>query len=396
MISSTLYKLHVKALLGVLKRIKYGQLTLTLPDGCTHNFKSGGEGPSADVHIHTGSALGRIMSDGKMGFCESFIMGEVSSSNLASLVEFVVRQNTYVEENLKFSKLKTMLRRAGHWVNRNTKEGSRRNISAHYDLGNGFYDKWLDPSMTYSSAFFEKDDDDLKSAQIAKYRKLAELAGLQSGDRVLEIGCGWGGFAEFAASHYDVDITAITISQQQFDFANKRMADAGLSHKVDVALTDYRDVDRSFDKIISIEMFEAVGEAYWPTYFECLSRCLQKGGKAALQIITIDDSIFEDYKREPDFIQKYVFPGGMLPSLRRLEKPIMSAGLRLFQENGFGLHYAKTLKLWRDRFLAAWPEIANQHFDERFKRIWELYLAYCEGGFKAGQIDVNHMLIERQ
>lgn len=396
MISSTLYKLHVKALLGVLKRIKYGQLTLTLPDGCTHNFKSGGEGPSADVHIHTGSALGRIMSDGKMGFCESFIMGEVSSSNLASLVEFVVRQNTYVEENLKFSKLKTMLRRAGHWVNRNTKEGSRRNISAHYDLGNGFYDKWLDPSMTYSSAFFEKDDDDLKSAQIAKYRKLAELAGLQSGDRVLEIGCGWGGFAEFAASHYDVDITAITISQQQFDFANKRMADAGLSHKVDVALTDYRDVDRSFDKIISIEMFEAVGEAYWPTYFECLSRCLQKGGKAALQIITIDDSIFEDYKREPDFIQKYVFPGGMLPSLRRLEKPIMSAGLRLVQENGFGLHYAKTLKLWRDRFLAAWPEIANQHFDERFKRIWELYLAYCEGGFKAGQIDVNHMLIERQ
>ena len=396
MLNTMLYHLRVKALLGVLKHLKYGKLALTLPDGSHHEFTGAEDGPEADFHIHTRRALGRIMFDGKMGFCEAFMLGEVTSHDLPKLIELATKQNDYVEANLKFSGFKKYMRKILHWRNRNSKAGSRRNISAHYDLGNSFYDKWLDKSMTYSSAFFEADSDDLKTAQEAKYKRLAELADLKPGDRVLEIGCGWGVFAEFAARHYDVHVTGITISQEQHDFAIKRIADAGLADKVDITLIDYRDVQDRFDKVVSIEMFEAVGEAYWPTYFECVSRCLRDGGKAALQVITIDDRVFEDYKREPDFIQQYIFPGGMLPSIKRLENPITSAGLKLVEEKGFGLHYAKTLQVWRDQFLAAWPQIANDHFDARFKRTWELYLAYCEGGFRAGQIDVNHMLIERR
>ena len=395
MIDIILYSLRVKALLAILKHLKEGQLTLTLPDGSTHHFQGRGD-LKADLQIKTKSALGRIMSDGKMGFCEAFMLGEATSNDLPKLIELATKQNDYVEENLKFSGLKNFMRQVFHRMNANTKKGSRKNISAHYDLGNSFYDKWLDDSMTYSSAYFEKDDDDLKTAQIAKYRRLAEMADLQAGDHVLEIGCGWGGFAEFAASTYDVSMTCITISQEQFDFAQQRMKDKGLSDRVEIRLVDYRDVNETFDKVVSIEMFEAVGEAYWPTYFECVSRCLSQGGKAALQVITIDDKIFEDYKREPDFIQQYIFPGGMLPSIPRLESPIETAGLKLVEERGFGLHYAKTLAVWRDQFLAAWPQISNHHFDARFKRMWELYLAYCEGGFRAGQIDVNHVLIERQ
>lgn len=395
MIDTILYSLRSKALIAILNHIKEGQLRLTMPDGSVHEFKGSGS-LKADMHIHTKAALGRIMADGKMGFCEAFMAGEVTSHDLPKLIELATKQNDYVEENLKFSGLKTFMRQVLHRLNANTKTGSRKNISAHYDLGNSFYDKWLDDSMTYSSAFFEKDDDDLKTAQIAKYRRLAEMADLKAGDHVLEIGCGWGGFAEFAASTYDIKMTAITISQEQFDFARQRMIDNGLEDRVEIRLIDYRDINETFDKVVSIEMFEAVGEAYWPTYFDCVSRCLSNGGKAALQIITIDDKVFEDYKREPDFIQQYIFPGGMLPSIPKLENPIKTAGLKLVEERGFGLHYAKTLAVWRDQFLNAWPQIANHHFDARFKRMWELYLAYCEGGFRAGQIDVNHVLIERK
>ena len=396
MISNLLYQIRVKALLGILKHLKFGALSLTLPDGTQHHFTGDEHGPQADLKIHTRNALGQIMFDGKMGFCEAFLLGEVSSDDLPKLIEMAAKQNDYVEANLKFSEVKKFFRQILHWRNRNSKSRSRRNISAHYDLGNSFYDKWLDKSMTYSSAFFEKDDDDLKTAQESKYKRLAELVDLRPGDRVLEIGCGWGGFAEYAARHYDVHVTGITISQEQHDSAVKRISDASLSNKVDITFSDYRDVDGAFEKIVSIEMLEAVGEAYWLTYFECVSRCLEKGGKVALQVITIDDRIFEDYKREPDFIQKYIFPGGMLPSIERLENPIEKAGLKLIKENGFGLHYAKTLQLWRGQFLNAWPQIASDHFDIRFKRMWDLYLAYCEGGFKAGQIDVNHILLERQ
>ena len=395
MIASITNTFRAKAFLKIVSKIRYGRIAITMPDGGTHQFKGPENGPNADMVIHKYNAISRMMSDGKMGFCEAFMTGDITTSNPAALVELAVLQNDYVEANLKFSFIKTQLRKLMHYRNNNSKTGSRRNISYHYDLGNSFYDKWLDRSMTYSSAYFERDGDDLKTAQESKYRKLAEMVDLKPGDRVLEIGCGWGGFAEFAARHYDIHITCITISQEQFDYAEARIKAAGLADKVTFKLTDYRDVTETFDKIISIEMFEAVGEAYWPTYFETLSRCLQKGGKAGLQVITIDDAIFEDYKREPDFIQQYIFPGGMLPSVPRLDTPLKLAGLKLTEDNGFGLHYARTLKEWRDRFLDAWPEISRSGFDQRFKRMWELYLAYCEGGFRAGSIDVRHMLIER-
>lgn len=396
MISSILYALRSRAFMTILNHLQFGELTVTMPDGKTHHFVGKNKGPDADINIHTKKALGQIMSDGKMGFCEAFMQGDASSNDLATLVELAVKQNDYVEEKLKFSTIKTFMRQLSHRLNSNSKTGSRKNISYHYDLGNSFYDKWLDRSMTYSSAYFERDEDDLKTAQEAKYRRLAEMVNIQPGDHVLEIGCGWGGFAEFAALHYDANITAITISQEQFDYATQRMKAAGLADKVTIALTDYRDLDQQFDKIVSIEMFEAVGEAYWPTYFETVARCLKHGGKAGLQVITIDDRIFEDYKREPDFIQQYIFPGGMLPSIPQLASPLKTAGLKLTKENGFGLHYARTLQEWRDRFLAAWPEISTAGFDARFKRMWELYLAYCEGGFRAGSIDVKHMLLERE
>ena len=396
MIAAITNSLRAKAFIKIISKLRYGRLHLTMPDGNQYQFEGSEQGPDADMTIHSHNAIKRMMTDGKMGFCKAFMVAEITSYDPAALVELAVMQNDYVEANLKFSVIKTQLRKLMHYRNNNSKTGSRKNISYHYDLGNSFYDKWLDRSMTYSSAYFERETDDLKTAQEAKYRRLAEMVGLKRGDRVLEIGCGWGGFAEFAASHYDVHITGITISQEQYDYAVARIEKAGLSDKVTLKLTDYRDVTEQFDKIVSIEMFEAVGEAYWPTYFSTLSRCLHQGGKAALQVITIDDAIFDDYKREPDFIQQYIFPGGMLPSVPRLDTPLKSAGLKLVEDNGFGLHYARTLKEWRDRFLEAWPEISDTGFDQRFKRMWELYLAYCEGGFRAGSIDVRHMLIERE
>ncbi|NBQ83646.1 MAG: class I SAM-dependent methyltransferase [Alphaproteobacteria bacterium] len=394
--ASVLQSLRARAFLNIVSRLEFGSLQITMPDGQTHSFTGEQPGPNAMMVINSHAAIKQMLSDGKMGFCEAFMTGDISSTNPADLVELAVMQNDYVEANLKFSFVKTQLRKWLHYRNSNTKTGSRKNISYHYDLGNAFYDKWLDGSMTYSSAYFEQESDDLKTAQDAKYRKLAEMVDLKPGDRVLEIGCGWGGFAEFAARHFDVHVTGITISQEQFDYASERIRNAGLEDKVTLKLTDYRDVTETFDKIVSIEMFEAVGEAYWPVYFQTVSRCLNKGGKAGLQVITIDDAIYDDYKREPDFIQQYIFPGGMLPSVPRLDLPLKSAGLRLVRDHCFGQHYARTLKEWRDRFLAAWPEISTSGFDQRFKRMWELYLAYCEGGFRAGSIDVRHMLIERE
>ncbi|XDZ64857.1 class I SAM-dependent methyltransferase [Alphaproteobacteria bacterium LSUCC0684] len=396
MISSLLYPLQVRAFLTVLQNIRAGTLHLMLADGSTYKFTGDKPGPEADLQINSRAALGQIMRDGKMGFCEAFMTGGVSSTRLAALIELVVLQNAYVEENLKFSRIKTWLRLMYHQMRSNTKAGSRKNISFHYDLGNSFYAKWLDQSMTYSSAIFEDESQDLTRAQEAKYRRLAELADIREGHHVLEIGCGWGGFAEYAARHLKARVTGITISKEQFDYATKRMAEAGLDDLVTIVLKDYRDLDHSYDRIVSIEMFEAVGEAYWPTYFETLSRCLERGGKAALQVITIDDAVFDDYRREPDFIQRYIFPGGMLPSMPALADPIRNAGLRMEAADGFGQHYADTLRVWRERFLAAWPELDGKGFDSRFKRMWELYLAYCEGGFRAGSIDVKQMLLVRE
>jgi len=300
----------------------------------------------------------------------------------------------HLDSKLGINTLSNAVNQIFKWRHQNSRSGSRKNIAYHYDLGNNFYSSWLDESMTYSSAVFANDDMDLAAAQELKYEKLAQLADIQPGDRVLEIGCGWGGFAEYAARTHDAHVTGITISRAQFDYATKRLKDANLADKTDIQLKDYRDIDQKFDKIVSIEMFEAVGETYWPSYFSTVSNCLRPGGKAALQVITIADEIFHIYKAQPDFIQRYIFPGGMLPSMTALAPPLQQAGLKLVSETGYAQDYARTLAVWKEQFHNAWPDLAKTcRFDERFKLMWELYLSYCEGGFKAGNIDVKQMLI---
>ena len=383
-----------QALLTMLSHIKYGELKLKLPDGCTHEFTGSQKGPRADMVLLSDSAIIRILGHGKMGFCEAFMVGEIDSDNLTNLIELAVLHDSYLEEQIKLGTLQKLWLKFQHWRNRNNQSGSKRNISYHYDLGNQFYSRWLDRTMTYSSAVFQSETDTLEDAQNRKYQKLAELADIQPGERVLEIGCGWGGFAEYAAKEYGAHVTGITISKEQYDFTKNRLRAAGLDHMTDIVMQDYRKLNQSFDKIVSIEMFEAVGEKYWPVYFKTIANCLKDGGKAALQVITIDHKAFLEYRTQPDFIQKYIFPGGMLPSIKALDVPLKTAGLSLHFCQGYGQDYARTLAEWKVRFHQAWPELATiTKFDDRFKRMWELYLSYCEGGFKAGMIDVKQMLI---
>ena len=383
-----------QALLTMLSHIKYGELKLKLPDGCTHEFTGSQKGPTADMVLLSDSAIIRILGHGKMGFCEAFMVGEIDSDNLTNLIELAVLHDSYLEEQIKLGTLQKLWLKFQHWRNRNNQSGSKRNISHHYDLGNQFYSRWLDRTMTYSSAVFQSETDTLEDAQNRKYQKLAELADIQPGERVLEIGCGWGGFAEYAAKEYGAHVTGITISKEQYDFTKNRLRAAGLDHMTDIVMQDYRKLNQSFDKIVSIEMFEAVGEKYWPVYFKTIANCLKDGGKAALQVITIDHKAFLEYRTQPDFIQKYIFPGGMLPSIKALDIPLQTAGLSLHFCQGYGQDYARTLAEWKVRFHQAWPELATiTKFEDRFKRMWELYLSYCEGGFKAGMIDVKQMLI---
>jgi cyclopropane-fatty-acyl-phospholipid synthase len=393
MLQGFYYRRQVRFLLAILSNLHCGRLTLTLPDGSQHQFSGAMSGPDSDLTIHTESALRRLLHDGKMGFCEAFMDGEASSQSLPTLIELAVLHDKYLEDALKTSIFRQAGLRLFHMLRRNNKLGSAKNIAHHYDIGNSFYEAWLDPTMTYSSAVFDSETDDLTTAQLNKYKRLAELADIQPGDRVLEIGCGWGGFAKFVSKHIGAHVTGITISQAQLAYAKASLAEAGLQNKVDLKLMDYRDLQGRFDKIVSIEMFEAVGQAYWPVYFDTISRMLKSGGRAVIQSITIDHDAFQSYRDQPDFIQRYIFPGGMLPSMPMLQSPVAQAGLELVAENGYASDYARTLQEWRARFLAAWPSLAGDKFDNRFKRMWELYLAYCEGGFRAGMIDVKQILL---
>jgi cyclopropane-fatty-acyl-phospholipid synthase len=379
-------------LLALFSRLQYGRLAVTFPDGNRHEFAGAQPGPQAEMTINSMEAISRIMNDGKMGFCEAVMEGDIDSSGMAELIELAVMHDAMLSKQMTATILRRLGLRLYHGMRRNSKTGAAKNIAYHYDLGNEFYAAWLDRTMTYSSAVFDRDTDDLATAQTNKYRRLADLADIQPGDHVLEIGCGWGGFAKYAIEERGARVTGITISREQHDFAKQRLADAGLAGRGEVQLIDYRDLKGKFDKIVSIEMFEAVGEAYWPTYFNAVSSLLKSGGRAALQAITIEDEAFEEYRREPDFIQRYIFPGGMLPSMPKLEQPVAEAGLKLVDEAGFGQDYARTLAEWRERFQEAWPQLATGRFDTRFKRMWELYLSYCEGGFRAGMIDVKHLL----
>lgn len=290
----------------------------------------------------------------------------------------------------------SIVERLRHGLKANTRHGSRRNIAAHYDLGNSFYGHWLDETMTYSSAIFEDIGEPMVAAQRRKYMRLAEKLELTKGDSVLEIGCGWGGFAEIAAAEFGCQVVCLTLSNEQAAFARERMIRKGLNHLVEIRIQDYRDVEGSFDKIASIEMFEAVGEKYWPTYLNALHDLLKPGGRAGLQIITIEDDTFETYRRDPDFIQRYIFPGGMLPGKTALAAAVDTAALKITDSYYFGASYAETLRRWDEDFTDAWPKIEALGFDRRFYQMWHYYLCYCMIGFEHGTIDVGQFIIEHR
>tara|TARA_R110002124_G_scaffold167018_1_gene334384 strand:- start:1205 stop:2425 length:1221 start_codon:yes stop_codon:yes gene_type:complete len=374
----------------------YGRLSVQLPNGEVHQLEGGRPGPSAILDVRDYRFAGRVLASGDIGFAEGHMAGEWETPHLAVLLESIAANYDHIRQVVDGNPVMRVINRLSHRRRRNSRSGSRKNIHAHYDLGNAFYAAWLDATMTYSSARFAGPDDGLEAAQTRKYAALARLMDLQPGQTVLEIGCGWGGFAEYAAREIGAHVTGVTISQEQHDFARRRLFEAGLAERTDIRMLDYRDVAGRFDRVASIEMFEAVGREYWPAYFDKIREVLVPGGRAGLQIITIQDALFEDYNSRIDFIQKYVFPGGMLPSEARLRPVIEQAGLDWQAVERFGSDYADTLALWDGRFQAAWPDIRRMGgFDERFRRLWRFYLGYCEAGFRSGRTDVIQLALNR-
>ena len=369
-------------------RIEHGQLIVETPDGRRLAFGTqDAAAPRATWRMNNWAAAWRLLTRGALGLAEGYLEGDWDTPDLRALLRLAtINESTLGGAGRGWTWL-ALGDRLRHRLRANSKRQARRNIAFHYDLGNAFYAAWLDETMTYSSAVFDGPDDSLESAQGRKYARLAALAGVEDGARVLEIGCGWGGFMQHAAQR-GCDVTGISISAEQCRYASDRMAAAGLEDRARVQFRDYRDLEGHWPHIVSIEMFEALGEAYWPCYAERLARHLQHGGGAALQVITIEQARFERYRNNPDFIQRYVFPGGMLPSEPRLVEVLADAGLTVVARHAAGLDYARTLASWRERFDRAWPRIEALGFDARFKRLWHFYLAYCEAGFRAGSIDV--------
>jgi len=377
------------------KRLAEGELVLRFANGAERTIKAAQPGFNAVLEFTRPRALRRMLLSGAVGLAESYFDGDWTSPDLPSVIALGANNERQLAGGLTAVLPQRMLHHVRHRLRPNTRIGARRNIEAHYDLGNDFYRQWLDPTMTYSSALFERDGMSLEDAQRNKWRRIAEELDLGPGDHILEIGCGWGGFAMFAAREYGARVTGLTLSREQCDHAREAVAREGLGNLVDIRLEDYRDTTGVFDRIVSIEMFEAIGERQWKRFFEVCRERLKPGGVAALQIITIADDRFDAYRRSPDFIQLYIFPGGMLPSLSALGESARGAGLGIDTVRTFALSYADTLKEWRVRFDNAWPKIAPLGFDDRFKRMWDYYLAYCEGGFRAGAIDVGQFRLTR-
>jgi cyclopropane-fatty-acyl-phospholipid synthase len=377
--------------LKLLRRMRHGVLQLDLPDG---RSLCCGEGQhTATAALKTWTPLAAAMKTGDIGLGESFIDGDWSTDDLPGLIELFIRNRHEFDALIYGGRCSGLWYRLRHLLRRNTRSGSRRNIRAHYDLGNDFYRLWLDPSMTYSSALFAKEGASLQEAQTLKYRRILDELKVAANDSVLEIGCGWGGFAEIAARERQAKVTALTLSEAQLCFARRRLADAGMA--VDLRLCDYRDMHGRFDAITSIEMLEAVGERWWPDYFACLSRNLKPVGRACVQTIVIADDLFERYRKGTDFIQQYIFPGGMLPSPSAFRRAAERAGLRVAQAFRFGHDYARTLREWRRAFHVQAAQVRLLGFDECFVRAWEFYLAYCEAGFRAGSLDVVQFTLEK-
>jgi cyclopropane-fatty-acyl-phospholipid synthase len=382
-----------RRVLSLLQRLQHGTLHVQWPDGRVEQFGSApasGKALNATLHLHSYAPLTQALKSGDIGFAESYIAGEWTTNNLSELLQLLVANRRDMDELIFGSWLGRLYYRVRHLLHRNTRSNSKKNIHAHYDLGNAFYELWLDPTMNYSSAWFDNDHaKPMAEAQTAKVRRALRMVDAKAGDRILEIGCGWGALAELGGQEFGAHMSGVTLSHEQLAFANQRMQKLGLADTSNLRLQDYRDIDDGpYDAICSIEMLEAVGQEYWDTYFESVARLLKSGGKACVQTIVIDDALFERYVKSTDFIQQYIFPGGCLPCPRAFRAHAERAGLKVVDELAFGLDYAETLRRWRHQFMADKAQVLQLGFDERFIRIWEFYLAYCEAAFEQHNTDV--------
>jgi cyclopropane-fatty-acyl-phospholipid synthase len=380
---------------NLLNKIKLGNLIVTYPNGEKREFLGEQSGYNVDIRFNNYKLFAKLLRKGATGLAESYMDGDFETKNLSRLLLFCYENESHFLKDKNKYLILDYYNRFKHYLNENTKSKSKKNISYHYDLGNDFYKHWLDKSMTYSSAIFSSSDTDLFQAQINKYKQIAKPLNLNENSTLLEIGCGWGGFSTFVAKNYGTSVKAITISKEQYDFASKKIFKEGLNEKVKIEIRDYRDIDASYSNIASIEMFEAVGKKYWETFLNTVKNSLSPNGLASLQIITINNEKAKQYQSNPDFIQQYIFPGGILPSKMQLEKITNKIGLSLTELQNFKNSYAKTLHIWNNKFQIAWPNIAAQGFSLRFKKMWEYYLSYCEAGFISGATDVSQFIIKK-
>ena len=371
--------------------LRGGTVVFHLPGGDALECGSGE--PRLHCIVNDENVFERVLAHGDIGFAEGYMAGEWDSDHLGDLLTLLASNRDTLARALHGSMWRLIGHRLRHLLRSNTRKGSRRNIQAHYDLGNDFYREWLDPSMTYSSALFESPEQDLEAAQLNKYRRLLQAMNVQPGQHILEIGCGWGGLAEVATIEFECRVTGLTLSSAQLACAMVRAQHHGFADRAEFHLRDYRDERGSYDHIISIEMIEAVGERYWPVYFRQLAACLKPGGQIGIQAITIADELFANYRRGTDFIQRHVFPGGMLPSPQQVQRQAARAGLAVVDDRAFGLDYARTLVRWREAFESKLEQVRAQGFDETFIRLWRFYLCYCEAGFRAGSTDVHHYVL---
>ena len=376
------------------KKIKFGNLKVSFPSGKIVHFRGSNQGVNADIKLNNFLLVKKLLRKGVVGFAESYMDGDFSTYNLKNLLIFAEQNESYYIYDTQGKWFYKLLVKINNYFNQNTKYKSKKNISYHYDLGNKFYELWLDASMNYSSAYFALPSDDLSKAQLNKYQKIIEPMQLNDRTTLLEIGCGWGGFSSYVAKNFSTKINAITNSKEQFEYTSRMIRNEGLNDKVTVEFKDYRDINGKYDNISSIEMFEAVGQKYWPVYFEKIKNCLNDNGLATFQIITIDEDKRELYQKNPDFIQQYIFPGGALPSKKQIFQTAAVLGLKLNEFNSFGNSYANTLSIWNEQFQNAWHLISKQGYSIRFKRMWEYYFSYCEVGFITKATDVSHFLLK--
>ena len=380
---------------NILSKIKLGNLIVTYPNGEKRKFLGEQSGYNVDIKFNNYNLFNKLLRKGATGLAESYMNGDFETKNLSRLLLFCNDNESYFLKNKNKHLILNYYIRFKHYLNENTTSKSKKNISYHYDLGNDFYKHWLDKSMTYSSAIFPSSGTDLFEAQINKYEQIAKPLKLNENSTLLEIGCGWGGFSTFVAKSYGANVTAITLSKEQYDFASKKIFKEGLNEKIKLEIKDYREINESYSHIASIEMFEAVGKKYWETFLNTVKNSLSPNGLASLQIITINNHKVSEYQSNPDFIQQYIFPGGFLPSKNQLEKITNQIGLSLTELQNFKNSYAKTLQIWNNKFQIAWPNIAAQGFSLRFKKMWEYYLSYCEAGFISGSTDVSQFIIKK-